>query len=197
MGMHNFTAFEGFERIASGCIEEIVGIVKAQGIKADSNDFRLYDDETGGAVQIDWEGSAGEVLERLKVHPVLAAALADSPPPPTGPGRPRLGVVSREVSLLPRHWDWLATQPGGASGVLRRLVDEARKRSHEEDEVRRGVEAAHRFMWDMGGNLPDFEEVSRAFFAREFDALPALVSSWPVDVREYLLELVARIPRRS
>ncbi|MFY0534142.1 DUF2239 family protein [Nannocystis pusilla] len=58
-----------------------------------------------------------------RARPRLAA---EEPPARTGPGRPKLGVVSREVSLLPRHWEWLERQP---SGSRRRCADSSRRRS--------------------------------------------------------------------
>src|SRR4029079_4156101 len=65
---------------------------------------------------------------------------------PRGRGRPRLGVVAREGTLLPRHWEWLGTQPGGASVVLRKLVEEARRANGDADRTRAARDAAYRFM---------------------------------------------------
>ncbi len=112
-------------------------------------------------------------------------------PPRDGPGRPKLGVVSREVSLLPRHWEWLEKQPQGISGTLRRLVEDARKRDPRGQNARRARDAAHKVMWAVAGDLPDFEESSRALFAREGERFAALVAPWPVDVRDYVRRLAA------
>jgi len=101
-------------------------------------------------------------------------------------------VVCQEVCLLPRHWEWLSSQPQGASGTLRRLVDEARKASAGKDRARDAQNAAHKFMWSMAGNLPGFEEASRAFFAREYPTMLALMQPWPEDIRSTLWELVQR-----
>lgn len=108
----------------------------------------------------------------------------------TGPGRPKLGVVSHEVTLLPRHWDWLGQQPGGASVTLRKLVEEARKHGRGKELARNSWDAAGKFMWVMAGNLPDFEEASRALYAKDPSRLQSLISKWPKDIRKHLEKLV-------
>ena len=108
---------------------------------------------------------------------------------PRGRGRPRLGVIAKEVTLLPRHWDWLNVQPGGASVALRKLVDEARKTSGDRDRVRAAQEAAYRFMSAIAGNLPGFEEATRALFAYDRRGFTHLVANWPEDVRDYAVRL--------
>jgi hypothetical protein len=104
----------------------------------------------------------------------------------SGPGRPKLGVVSREISLLPRHWDWLEEQPNGASAALRRLVDQARKREPGEQRARLAREAAGRFMSAMAGNFPGYEEASRALYAGNRSRFEELTLNWPRDIREYI-----------
>ena len=130
----------------------------------------VFDDATGRAVDIDPRG-IDDVLE------------------PRGRGRPRLGVVAREVTLLPRHWDWLNSQPGGASVALRRLVDEARRTSGDRDRVRAAQEAAYHFMSAMAGNLPGFEEAARALFAYDRRRFADLIAEWPPDVRDHVVKL--------
>jgi len=109
---------------------------------------------------------------------------------PRGPGRPKLGVIAREVTLLPRHWDWLNGQPGGASVALRKLVEEARRVNEGKDRLRRTQEATYRFMSAMAGNLPDFEEATRALLANNHDHLLEFVQTWPEDIREHLIRLM-------
>src|SRR5262249_44105045 len=108
---------------------------------------------------------------------------------PRGRGRPKLGVVAREVTLLPRHWDWLGAQPGGASVGLRRLVDSARHARESRERVRAAQEAAHRFMNALAGNLPNYEEALRALYAGERNRFETAYAAWPEDVREYTREL--------
>jgi hypothetical protein len=108
------------------------------------------------------------------------------PAPPRKPGRPKLGVVAREVTLLPRHWDWLAAQPGGASVALRKLVEAARKVLSEEDQRRASQEATYRFMQVMAGNEAGFEDAARALFAGDTHRFEVLIQSWPDDVRDHV-----------
>jgi hypothetical protein len=138
----------------------------------------IFDDSTGKQIDFDFRGTPEEVVERA------------IPKPAAGPGRPRLGVVSREVSLLPRHWEWLEEQDNGISAALRRLVDEARKREPEQERARRARDAASRFMWSMAGNLPDFEEATRALFAGDREKLGGLIRDWPQDIREHVERLL-------
>jgi hypothetical protein len=145
----------------------------------------VFADESGQQVDFDLRGSLEEVLVRAR-----------GPRKSSGPGRPKLGVVSREISLLPRHWEWLQKQPQGISAALRRLVDEARKRDPSGQKARQVRDALSRVMWSMGGNLPGFEEASRALFAKRYADLRALIRQWPEDLREYVeqrLELAARL----
>jgi hypothetical protein len=141
----------------------------------------IFNDETGEQVDVQLDSPATDIEYRLR----RAAA------EPRGPGRPRLGVVPREVTLLPRHWDWLNTQPGGASVALRRLVEEARKAGGEKDRVRIAREAAYRFMSAVAGNEPGFEEASRALFAGSAESFRQLARLWPPDVRDYAIRLAA------
>ena len=131
-------------------------------------------------MEIDFRGTVDDVVGRLVEVP-------------RGPGRPRLGVVAREVTLLPRHWEWLNGQPGGASSALRRLVDEARRTSATRDRVRRAQEAAYRFMVAMAGNEPGFEESTRALFGGNRPRFNELIEAWPADVREHARVLADRV----
>ena len=106
-----------------------------------------------------------------------------------GRGRPKLGVTAREVTLLPRHWEWLAAQPGGASVTLRKLVEEARRASGAQQKVRQAQEAAYRFMSAMAGDFPGFEEATRALFADDRNRFEQHMAEWPVDIRNYALRL--------
>jgi hypothetical protein len=100
-----------------------------------------------------------------------------------------LGVVAKEVTLLPRHWDWLNLQPGGASVALRKLVEEARRTSGHHDRVRAAQESAYRFMSAVAGNLSGFEEAARALFAYDRRRFSQMIAAWPDDVRDYAVRL--------
>ncbi len=184
-----YTAFAGTRRIASGELRKVA--LKAKAI-VDADRWvqvLVFDDVTSALCELDLRGTADDVLRRLPVQPG-AAQVESSPSEETRrPGRPKLGVVSREVTLLPRHWDWLAGQPGGASVALRRLVEIARKENKGKDVLRRAQDAAYRFLSALAGNLPQFEEALRAFFAGDQKRFEEITEPWPPDVREHSRKL--------
>ncbi len=177
-----YSAFEGSRRVVAGSVETVLAHVKRRFDRDDGSGDRvlIFEDGTGRQVDFDLRGTLDQVLAR---------ATPEAPRP--GPGRPKLGVLSREVSLLPRHWDWLEIQPNGISAALRRLVEEARKRDPEGDRQRLAIEATHRFMTAMAGDLPDFEEASRALFAKDQARFTLLIRKWPKDIRAHLARLVS------
>jgi hypothetical protein len=176
------TAFAGARRIAAGALAEVAPTVKQLLDQGESEAILVFDDDSGKVVEVDFRGSTDDVRRRFARLEPLAAR---------GPGRPKLGVVAREVTLLPRHWDWLASQPGGASVALRKLVEEARRAHAGRDRARRAQEAAYCFMSAMAGDRPGFEEVSRALFAGERERFAALIEGWPADIRGHLDRLAA------
>jgi hypothetical protein len=180
-----YSAFAGPKLLASGPLAEVAVAVKiATGVMADP--VIIFDNATGKSLDVDLRGSHREIVARLQPPTVEEA---DTPAEPRGRGRPRLGVVAREITLLPRHWDWLAAQPGGASVALRKLVDEARRANGDRDRNRAARDAAYHFMSTMAGNLPGFEEASRALFAADRRKFGELIAGWPVDIRDHLVRL--------
>lgn len=175
-----FTAFCGPRRIAAGSLLDVARAVRTA---ADTAPLLVFDDATGRVVDLDLRGTDAELAER---YPAPAPEEEASP---RGRGRPKLGVVAREVTLLPRHWDWLAAQPGGASVALRRLVEEARRADAPRQQARTAQEIAYRFMTAMAGDLPGFEEASRALFASDRPRMTAEMAPWPEDIRAYTLKL--------
>jgi uncharacterized protein len=153
----------------------------------------IVDDHTSEVIDVDYRGTGREVLQRLgeRLATTRPPISQSEPATPRGPGRPRLGVVAREVTLLPRHWLWLSGQPGGASVALRRLVDEARRANVGRDRVRRSQEVAYRFMSVMAGNQPGFEEAIRALFRGDRDRFEEQVAGWPADVSAHAKKLAA------
>jgi hypothetical protein len=179
------TAFDGHHQIASGALTSVVLATK-QAIDAGvAGPVLIFDNDSSRPVEIDFRGTPDDVLARLPASESIEEA-------PRGPGRPKLGVVAREITLLPRHWDWLATQPGGASATLRRLVEEARRSSSQRDRTRLAGEAVDRFMSAMTGDLPGYEEATRAFWRKERKQFTQLTDAWPVDVREHVRRLAAK-----
>lgn len=179
-----YTAFAADRRVASGPLRAVLLALLAR--PGGGAPVLVFEDRTGKQVDFDLRGTPEEVLARAL--------------PPAGPGRPKLGVVAREVTLLPRHWEWLEAQPSGASAALRRLVEEASRRDPGEQEAQRAIDAASRVMTALAGDRPNYEEASRALFARDGRRFAALVREWPPDVRRHLLLLVRgalRAGRRS
>jgi hypothetical protein len=162
------TAFEGNRIVASGLLHDV-----AQAIRDTIGSALVYDDATGRVIDLDPR------------NPPQPPAESE----PRGRGRPKLGVVAHEVTLLPRHWDWLSTQPGGASVAIRKLVEQARRLNGDADRKRAAQEAAYHFMSAMAGNLPGFEEAVRALFAGDRRRFSELIAPWPTDVRDYATKL--------
>lgn len=179
------TVFAGHRRLATGHPRLVLRATK-QYVDGDCSGAQVlvFDDATGQQVEFDLEGTLEQALSALETDPDFAER-------PRKVGRPRLGVVSREISLLPRHWEWLERQPSGASAALRKLVEHASRSGRQRDEARRAREAAAKFMWNIAGDLPGFEEASRALYARDDGRLSALLADWPTDVRVHVQALLA------
>lgn len=169
--MTTYTAFQEDMWIATGSRTEIVTALRAMPAPARASDLLVFDDETGRQVDLD----------------LRDAAETEEAAPPRPRGRPSLGVVAREVTLLPRHWDWLATQPEGASAALRRLVEQARKR---EGGGRAGKDAAYRFISAIAGDRPGFEEAIRALYADDRAGFEGRMAGWPIGIRTHALSLL-------
>jgi hypothetical protein len=170
-----YVAFSDNRLVAAGALDEVLRATKKRVDKSGAN-VLVFEEASGRQVDFNLSGSVDDVLARVRT---------EAKP---GPGRPRLGVTSREVSLLPRHWDWLENQPNGASAAIRRLVDEAR---HNETGIERGRHVrngVNRLLWSVAGDFANFEEVARAIDAREDSRIESLTSSWPKDLRGYLAD---------
>lgn len=157
------TVFYKDEIVARGSPQEFAGALRDLPPLARSSDLLAFDDDTGKQVDLD-----------------LAA------PPPRQRGRPALGVEAREVTLLPRHWEWLSGQPGGASVTLRKLVEAAMRQGRGERECR---DAAYRFLSVMAGDRPFFEDAVRALYKGDRLRFEAHAARWPADVRDYARKL--------
>src|SRR5689334_10610495 len=185
-----FTAFEGERRLASGPLGEVALAIKRVERQA-SAPIVIFNDVTGRSVDLDLRGSDADIVARLapnleqgKTGEAVSAASE-----PRSRGRPKLGVVAREVTLLPRHWEWLNAQPGGASVALRKLVEQARRATGDADRARAAREAAYHFMSAMAGNLPGFEEAARALFADDRRRMSGHIATWPADIRDHVVRL--------
>ena len=178
--MGEATVFAHSRRVGRG---DLVAVARAAHEHREVSPL-IFDDATGQSIELDLRGSIEDVLARL--------------PAPTAPskparGRPKLGVTAREVTLLPRHWEWLASQPGGASAALRRLVDQARRETVDTDAVRQAQAVTYRVMTTLAGDLPGYEEATRALFANDRARFDELTAAWPTDIGDYVRELNARV----
>ncbi|MGN5353999.1 DUF2239 family protein [Ralstonia sp. L16] len=190
--IHACTAFAGTQRLAGGPVRDVARAVKTHLDAHPESQVLVFDNTSAHPVEFDLRGTVEDVVARIDQAAPSAAEPTESESRPRGPGRPKLGVIAREVTLLPRHWDWLAAQPGGASVTLRKLVEDARRAAEGADRRRVAQEAAYRFMSAMAGNAAGFEEATRALFAADAAAFESLTHSWPADVRDFARELASR-----
>ncbi|WP_027211639.1 DUF2239 family protein [Burkholderia sp. WSM2232] len=195
------SAFEGHRLIASGEFALVALAVKKVLERGEQAPVLVFDDASAAPVEFDLRGTEQEIVARLNSaqtessrdasNEAQAADASEAAVAPRGRGRPKLGVVAREVTLLPRHWDWLNGQPGGASVALRKLVETARAAGEHLDRKRAAQEAVYRFMTALAGNLPDYEEATRALYAGDRPRFEEKVAQWPEDVRAYTVRLAA------
>lgn len=196
------TAFEGGRCIASGPLRQVAlatkPVVDSWASSIAPPPVLVFADATSEVIELDWRGSEADFAARLAATDLalsVAEPLASLPDdesevsPVRGRGRPKLGVAAREVTLLPRHWEWLAAQPGGASVALRKLVEVARKESEDTDRVRRAQAVAYKFMSTVAGHEAGFEEASRALFAGKQLGFEAQIATWPTDVQVHLKKI--------
>src|SRR5437879_7197521 len=193
-----YIAFQGDRCVASGNLREVISAAKEVLDRRKDASVLVFDGTTSGPIEIDFRGSLDDVLARLPASAAAPDAMEEAAQAaPRGPGRPKLGVVGREVTLLPRHWEWLAQQSGGASVALRKLVDEARRANKDKDRIRYAQEAAYRFIAAMAENKPHYDEVARALFAGDAERVEAWTASWPADVRDHARRLAAAAFERA
>jgi len=179
-----YTAFEGTSRLFHGSFQDVVLKIKERLGRAENSPVLIFSDETGKTMDFNFQGGRKDVLKRLEVY---VSRLESQPS--SGPGRPRLGVISREISLLPRHWEWLANQPGGTSATIRKLVEEARKRSSSRPGIKQLQERTYRFMSVMAGDMQGYQEALRALYRADRRKFFLHIENWPADVRSYVIEL--------
>lgn len=193
----SYTAFDGHRRIASGPLRVNALALRRALEGGASGPALIFDDTTGRSVDFDTSGPEEAMLARAAARaaaleatvPAATGDSQDDAPERRGRGRPKLGVVSREVTLLPRHWEWLAAQPGGASVALRKLVEQARRDNADKDRSRRARERAYHFISAMAGDFAGFEAATRALFAGDLAGFAERIAAWPSDVRDHALRL--------
>jgi uncharacterized protein len=185
-----FTAFAGPRRIDNGRLAAVAASVKRAMDAGETGEILIFDESNARTIEIDFRGSLDDVSNSVaRASAAIAELAGPHEEPRRGPGRPRLGVVAREVTLLPRHWQWLARQPGGASVALRRLVEEASKDRSGRERRRLAQEAAYRFMSSLAGNRAHYEEAVRALCAGSAHSFAEIVAQWPKDIADYASRL--------
>lgn len=184
MEKQTYTVFIGEKLLIQGPLKEVLLKVKKKSKEEPDSTILIFSDLTGKQMDFDLRGTEKEILQRLE-----AFLEPKEVKPQSGPGRPKMGVVAREISLLPRHWEWLAAQPGGASAAIRRLVDDTRKTTSNREQIKLAQEATHSFMTSMAGNLPHYEEALRSMYAKDKKKFKEFLSTWPDDIRTHVLKL--------
>jgi hypothetical protein len=183
----NIIVFAGSDCIASGGMEHAKRVARKAATRGHHEPILAFDAMTGDQIDLDLRPTAGEIAQ----GPAGKVAIEPAAEEIRGPGRPKLGVVAREVTLLPRHWNWLLSQPGGASVALRKLVEHATRANAGKDRIRASQNAAYRFMSVMAGNRVGFENAARALFAGDAPTFRKLLDRWPEDIRDQAKKLAA------
>jgi len=181
-------AFAGNRCVAEGTLSDVAAQLMAFHDQDKDHMPLIFDARSGEPVEMDLRATSPKAPTRRKGD---GADGKNGTIPARSPGRPKLGVVAREVTLLPRHWAWLRAQPGGASVALRKLVEHASRANREQDRIRWAQEACYRLMSALAGNLPGFEEAARALFAANEAGFRALIDLWPTDIRYHVGRLAA------
>lgn len=185
------TAFSDEGIVASGSLQHVVTTVKAALSDSEHTQLLIFDDSTGKPIDVDFRGKIDDVLQRLEEQFSGASDTEVNPQTTRRVGRPKLGVVSGEVTLLPRQWEWLKSQPGGASVTLRKLIDEARRAGEQRSTIRESQEATYNFMTAMAGDFLHYEEALRALYAGDGDRFNRFIEDWAPDIRNHIKKLSA------
>ena len=189
----NFTVFEGNQCVGSGPLAEVAATGKRLVDSGTKTQILIFNDTTGERVDLNFQCAMAELLRQVSlISGPLPSTNRPAGEKPKRPGRPKLGVVSKEVTLLPRHWEWLGRQPGGASVALRKLVEKARHDNRDQDRLREAREAVYHFLTAMAGDLPGYEAALRALFRGDEKKFSQTTEAWPRDIRAYALEIGRR-----
>lgn len=181
-----YTAFEGNKQIFQGPLSDVVLKIKKRLGKEENSSILIFSNSSGKTIDFNFHGHERDVQRRLEVY-----VTEEAPTENTGPGRPKLGVISREISLLPRHWEWLATQTGGTSATLRNLVEEAKKKSANGNQIKQAQERTYKFMSAIAGDFEGYEEALRALYKKDKKNFLAQIQSWPCDVKDHAIEMAS------
>jgi uncharacterized protein len=185
--VNTYTAFDGQKQLCQGELSEVVLKIKKSIGKSENTSVLIFSDETGKTMDFNFQGSEKDVHKRLEMY------VDEVKKEVMGPGRPKLGVVSREVSLLPRHWEWLANQTGGASATLRKLVEEAKKKTSNSQELKQAQERTYKFISVMAGDLAGYEEALRALYKKDKKLFLTQIQLWPADIKNHAVAMAQAV----
>jgi hypothetical protein len=185
---NSYTAFEGHSLLCQGDLSSVVLKAKRRLDKGSQKPLLIFSDSTGKSMDFNFQGSETEVLKRLEVYTAEVPKENSA-----GPGRPKLGVISREVSLLPKHWEWLASQSGGASATLRKIVEDLMKKESAGPTLKQQQERVYRVMSVLAGDLPNYEQALRVLYRKDGKEFGKIVSDWPKDIASHLNTLAEQI----
>lgn len=180
--MTTYTAFEDHKLLIQGALDQVVLKVKRKLGAAAHSPILIFSDQSGKTMDFNFSGSEADVLKRLDIYVPAAEQTSEN----QGPGRPKLGVISREVSLLPRHWEWLAQQSSSVSAVLRKMIEEAMKKSTPANEAKQAQERTYQFMSVIAGDRPQYEEALRALYQKNQKSFLSLIDKWPADIKKHI-----------
>jgi hypothetical protein len=180
-----YTAFGNGKLIVHGGLDDVVTKIKRWYDKYSNGTLLVFNDFTGKTMEFDLRGSEKEVLQKIEMFLPQEIVVVSA-----RPGRPKLGVVTREVSLLPQHWEWLASQPEGASAALRKLVEGAKKNLVMKESVKQVQERAYKIMSILAGDLPQYEEALRSLYRRNEENFKQHIASWSPDIKDYVMKTV-------
>jgi hypothetical protein len=178
----SYTAFGNGKLIVHGGLDEVVLKIKRWNDKNTTGSLLVFNDFTGKTMEFDLRGSEKDVLQRIEMFLPQETVVA------AGPGRPKLGVVTREVSLLPQHWEWLASQPEGASGALRKLVEGAKKNLVMKETVKQVQERTYKIMSILAGDFPQYEEALRSLYRKNEETFKQHIATWTPDIKDYVMK---------
>lgn len=190
------TAFNNTNKLANGPLIEVIMAMKTAIIENQNAKILCFLDENGAMIDFDLSGSNEQIIARLltQFKAPSTSEQIEIIETQSKAGRPKLGVIAKEVTLLPRHWEWLGAQNGGASATLRRLVEIAAKESIGIAARKNAQNATYRFLQNIAGDFENYEEVLRAIFADDFEKMRNLMKNWPQDIQNYAQKLFALSP---
>ncbi|MCH7331632.1 DUF2239 family protein [Acinetobacter modestus] len=169
-----YTAFLNEQCLASGLLADVAIAIQQHANQSNST-ILIFNDQTGRQIDLDLSGSEQNIQQRY-AEPEMVKKV----------GRPKLGVISREITLQQKHWDWLDQQSSSASAVIRKLIDKELNDPNSESNRMLAKQATDRFMSAMLGNMPNYEEATRALYQGDREVFLDLIRDYPKDIKEYL-----------